>query len=234
MGRTALGAAWRSDGVGVGLDHREWRCAHRVDPAQAADEILRTDADAGAHQTAFAALLADAGYPRESITHAIATHAEGVGMWAWRADDGAWVPFFPNATILVDQREFDAIDDGTHPSAGDERFAQLRAQGAARAITGDVTDEVTVEVVGAHCPGHQLVWINSGGEMAVMVGHLAVSPLHFATGECPQQHPDAPGAEAILERLRNTDALLIGPLWPEPGAGYWDGARLMPATPAAV
>ena len=68
-----------------------------VDPAQAADDILRSEADAGAHQTAFAALLAAAGFPRESITHAIATHAEGVGMWAWRTDDGAWVPFFPNA-----------------------------------------------------------------------------------------------------------------------------------------
>ncbi len=195
-----------------------------VDPAQAADDILRSEADAEAHQTAFAALLAAAGFPRESITHAIATHAEGVGMWAWRTDDGAWVPFFPNATILVDQRELDAIDDGTHPSADDARFARLREQGAVRAVTRAVTDEVTVEVVGAHSPGHLLVWINSGADTAVMVGHLALSPLHFATGECPQQHPDPPAAEGVLERLRGIDALLIGPLWPTPGAGYWVGA----------
>jgi hypothetical protein len=205
-----------------------------VDPAQAADDILRSEADAEAHQTAFATLLAAAGFPRESITHAIATHAEGVGMWAWRTDDGAWVPFFPNAEILVDQRELDAIDDGTHPSADDARFARLREQGAVLAVTHAVTDEVTVEVVGAHSPGHLLVWINSGADAAVMVGHLALSPLHFATGECPQQHPDPPAAEGVLERLRGIDALLIGPLWPTPGAGYWVGAAFTPATPAAV
>src|SRR5690349_119251 len=54
-----------------------------VDPAQAADPILRSDADAAAHQAAFADLLSAAGMPRESFTHAIATHVEGIGMWAW-------------------------------------------------------------------------------------------------------------------------------------------------------
>ena len=53
-------------------------------------------------------------------------------MWAWRTDDGAWVPFFPNAEILVDQRELDAIDDGTHPSADDACFA-LAARAGRRA-----------------------------------------------------------------------------------------------------
>jgi hypothetical protein len=59
-----------------------------VDPALAADEILRNDYDAAVHQAAFAALLADAGFAREAITHAIATHVEGIGMFAWRNDDG--------------------------------------------------------------------------------------------------------------------------------------------------
>ena len=36
------------------------------------------------------ALLTSAGFPRESFTHAIATHYEGVGMLAWRNDDGSW------------------------------------------------------------------------------------------------------------------------------------------------
>ena len=86
-----------------------------VDPAFAADEILRNDNDAAAHQEAFAALLAAAGFPRESFTHAIATHYEGVGMLAWRNDDGSWERFFPNAPILMSQRELDAIDAGVVP-----------------------------------------------------------------------------------------------------------------------
>ena len=83
-----------------------------VDPACAADEILRNDNDAAAHQEAFAALLESAGFPRESFTHAIATHYEGVGMLAWRNDDGSWKRFFPNAPILMSQRELDAMDAG--------------------------------------------------------------------------------------------------------------------------
>ena len=71
-----------------------------VDPAQAADDILRAGPDAAFHQEAVAAVLADAGYPRESIDTVIATHIDGIGMIAWRTDD-EWVPFFPNAELLV-------------------------------------------------------------------------------------------------------------------------------------
>ena len=44
------------------IDDSDARIA--VDPAQAADEILRSDADAAAHQEAFAAILDAAGMPR--------------------------------------------------------------------------------------------------------------------------------------------------------------------------
>lgn len=199
-----------------------------VDPAQAADEILRTDADAAAHQEAFASILEAAGLSRESVTHAIATHVEGIGMWAWRNDDGSWSPFFPNAKILVSQRELDALDSGSYAGDNTGVWAKLRAQDAVRALhDGEhVTDDVSVEHVGAHTPGHLFVRIDSNGEHAVMVGHLAVSPLHFATGPCPQQHPFPDEAEAHLQKLREEDTWLIGPLWPTPGAGRWDGEKL--------
>ena len=201
-----------------------------VDPAFAADEILRTDDDAALHQEAFAALLTDAGLPRESFTHAIATHYQGVGFLAWRNDDGAWVPFFPNAPILMSQRELDAIDAGAFSLP---ILPQLRAAGALQGV-GDyerVTDQVAIEYTGGHAPGHQIVRINSAGEHAVIVGHLAVSPLHFATGKCPQQHPDPDLAHTWVEALLEEDAVLIGPLWPTPGAGRWDGEKLV-AVPA--
>ncbi len=164
-----------------------------VDPAQAADDILRSDADAAAHQEAFSAVLDAAGVPRDSVTHVIATHLDGIGMIAWRNPDGSWVPFFPNAPILMQQREMDAIDAGTHKPDRMEVLAELRDQGAVQAVTGDhlqVTADVALEFTGAHTPGHQIVRINSDGEAAVMLGHLAVSPLHLATGACAQQHPD--------------------------------------------
>lgn len=199
-----------------------------VDPAFAADGILRNDADAGAHQEAFAALLAAAGFPRETFTHAIATHYEGVGMLAWRNDDGSWARFFPNAPILMSQRELDAIDAGAVFT--EAVMPQLRAQGALRGVSDHeiLTHDVSIELTGGHSPGHQIVRVSSGGEQAVIVGHLAVSALHLATGECPPEHMDPAGANTALEKLLAEDAVLIGPLWPAPGAGRWNGRELVP------
>jgi glyoxylase-like metal-dependent hydrolase (beta-lactamase superfamily II) len=203
-----------------------------VDPAQAADDVIRTDTDAAFHQEAFASILEAAGMPRDSFTHAICTHVEGIGMWAWRNDDGSWVPFFPNASMMVPQRELDAIDHGEHPSPVHEAFAQLRALGVLKPVSDGerVTANVSLEHAGAHTPGHQFVRISSGGEHAIMVGHLAVSPLHLVTGPCPQQHPRPDEAQALIDGLLEEDAVLIGPLWPAPGAGRWDGKKLVAAS----
>ncbi len=202
-----------------------------VDPAQAADDILRHGPDAEAHQHAFAALLEAAGTPRDTVTHGIMTHAEGIGMWAWR-DGERWTPFFPNSSLFASRPELDALDAGVHPCPErpvDEHpeLDALRAQGAVRAVdTGtEIAPGVRVEVVGGHSPGHMVVRIESRGETAWMLGHLAVTPIHLATGECPQQHPDPAIVERWLDGVRGEDALLIGPLWPTPGAGRWiDGA----------
>ena len=202
-----------------------------VDPAFAADDILRNDTDAAAHQEAFASLLAAAGFARETFTHAIATHYEGVGMLAWRNADGSWERFFPNAPILMSQTELDAIDAGVIPS--EAVMPQLRAQGALQSVTADpqqVTEHVSIELTGGHSPGHQIVRVDSGGDHAVIVGHLAVSALHVATGECPPEHIDPASADASLNKLLAEDAVLIGPLWPAPGAGRWDGRRLTAVT----
>ncbi|HEY1739086.1 MAG TPA: hypothetical protein VGI86_10265 [Acidimicrobiia bacterium] len=213
-----------------------------VDPAQAADDILRDGPDADFHQQAFAALLAEAGMPRESVTHAVMTHAEGVGMWAWR-DGDTWTPFFPNAPLYVSRDELDALDAGVHPSVEyasplHPGLAALRDQGVLRAVDSgeEIAPGVRVEVVGGHTPGHAVVYIESGGHTAIMLGHLTVSPLHLATGECPQQHPDPAVVERWLDGVRSENALLIGPLWPAPGAGRWvDGAFVaMSTTPAST
>src|SRR5215218_11099202 len=81
-----------------------------IDPTSTADDILRGD-DAVAHQEAVASLLTEAGYPRESVDVAIATHVDGLGMLGWRGDDG-WEPFFPNAPLLISEREAAFVLDG--------------------------------------------------------------------------------------------------------------------------
>jgi len=194
-----------------------------VDPALAADAILRNEQDAAAHQEAFAAALAGAGFARETITHAVATHYDGIGMLAWRTDDGRWAPFFPNAGLLISERELAAWD---RPELRDlEEAGAIRPTGERHVITS----EVSLEHTGAHSVGHQIVRVESEGERAVIVGHLAVVPLHLATGVCEQEHDEPEAAWQVLSAIRDEGALLIGPLWPTPGCGRWDGSQLVPA-----
>lgn len=78
-----------------------------------------------------------------------------------------------------------------------------------------------------HNPGHCAFHV---GAEATYVGHLAVTPLHLATGPCPPQHADPEGAWTWLEAVKADGRILVGPLWPSPGALRWDPA----GHPAAV
>ena len=211
------------------VDHAGARIV--VDPAGAVDDILRNDNDAAMHQEAFAALLEEAGYPRERITHAVATHLDGIGMLAWRNDDGSWAPFFPNAPILMSQRELDAIDSLPFELQGRKVLAELETQGAVQG-TGeheDLTEAVAFDFTGGHNPGHMVVRIESNGEQAIMLGHLALTPLHVALQK-DSNHMDAAAANERLRELLEEDAILVGPLWPSPAAGRWNGTEVVPLT----
>ncbi len=194
-----------------------------VDPTQAADQILRTGPDAAFHQQAVADALASAGFPRESIDTVIASHIDGIGMIAWWADD-AWTPFFPNAEVLLSQRERAAIvDDGPYAPQGAEALLALDAQGVVLPVEDEhvVTPEVTTSWTGGHSPGHLLVNVTAGDTTATMIGHLALSPLHFVVGE-PGRHVDPVAAAQALDAVHD-GRLLVGPLWPAPGAARWSG-----------
>jgi glyoxylase-like metal-dependent hydrolase (beta-lactamase superfamily II) len=197
-----------------------------VDPAQAADDILRSDSDGATHQQAFAHLLADAGFARETITHAVASHIDGIGMFAWRDDDGSWSPFFPNAPLLLHERELEAIDSGDYQPSGTAALADLRRTGVVEAVTTErapVTEHVAVEFTGAHSPGHQIVRVTDAGDAAVMLGHLALSAVHVAAGA----HAFSDEEQHALAQRRDEGAVLIGPLWPSPGAGRFEGDRFV-------
>jgi hypothetical protein len=202
-----------------------------VDPAQAADEILRSGSDAVAHQEAVAAVLDAAGYPRESIDTVIASHIDGIGMIAWREDD-RWIPFFPNAEILISERESTAIlDDGPYEPSGAEAYVALYDQGAVTTLDDEhaVTSHVTTEWTGRHSPGHQLIHVTSGDRRASLIGHLALSPVHCLVDDCVL-HVDAPAAIAVLNTLSD-GRLLAGPLWPTPGAVRWTADEIVVAPP---
>lgn len=190
-----------------------------VDPSGNIDEILHDPASTEVHQEAYTAAFAAAGVPIETIDAVLLSHIESVGLTAVRDGDG-WRPFFPSARVLLSDAAL-ARSDAT-PEGGDvgAAFASLRRAGLVDAFAdGDeVAAGVRAEWTGMHDPGHCAFHV---GTEATFVGHLAVTPLHLATGPCPPQHADPEGAWRWLEAVKASGRVLVGPLWPSPGALRW-------------
>jgi hypothetical protein len=104
---------------------------------------------------------------------------------------------------LIDAGLVDTFGDGDEPAPG-----------------------VTAEWTGMHNVGHCAFHVGVVETGATFVGHLAVTPLHLATGPCPSQHYEPVEAWNWLQSLAtHRDHILIGPLWPSPGAVRWRGDR---------
>ena len=193
-----------------------------VDPSGNIDEILHDPASTAVHQDAYAAAFAAADVPVDTIDAVLLSHIESIGLSAVRSGDG-WRPFFPNARVLLSDAAL--AHDDAEPAAGEvgAAFASLRAAGMVDAFAdGDeVAPGVRAEWTGMHNPGHCAFHV---GADATFVGHLAVTPLHLATGPCPPQHADPDDAWRWLEAAKVSGRILIGPLWPSPGALRWDPA----------
>ena len=132
--------------------------------------------------------------------------------------------------MLLSKREYEAIaDDGWYSPSGGDALLALYEQGVVTPVDDEhvVTDDVALHWTGAHTPGHQVVDISSQGAHATMIGHLALSPLHCVIDECAN-HVESEAAVAVLMELRDRGDVLIGPLWPAPGAARWTGAEMRP------
>jgi len=157
------------------------------------------------------------------------SHIETVGMIA-RRDGSRWTPLFPNARIVVSD-----VSLATFAPRPDDLaslvWRQLIDDGDVDSYhDGDeIVSGMTVEHTGAHNPGHCV--FHFGSEPALTwLGHLAVSPLHLATGLCPQQHPDPERAWQLLCDYRDAGRLLTAPLWPSPAVGCWIDDSLTPTS----
>jgi glyoxylase-like metal-dependent hydrolase (beta-lactamase superfamily II) len=210
-----------------------------VDPCGAADAFLRTGPEAITHQEAVLAAMEVAGYAAGRIDKVILSHLDGIGMAAGvgAGDDGSprWFPLFPKATLVLSAAELAWVR--TRPEVqGAGALAALNDLGVVEAVDApwEAAAGVVLEVSGGHSPGHAVVRV---GEDAVFIGHLAISPLNAAT-RCPGVHQSPEVALAALERELASAAerqrLVIGPLWPEPGAARVSGPPwiITPATPA--
>lgn len=195
-----------------------------VDPMGNADEILHDPASAAAHQNAVRGAFGAAGVDPDAVDTVLVSHIESLGMIAVRDTElgGRWRPFFANSRILMSRL---ARTHFPEPEAADlvrEGFASLLEEGLVDTFEdGDpIIDGLRAEWTGAHNPGHAVFHVGAPTELT-FVGHLAVSPLHLATGPCRPQHPDPERAWTLLQSYAADGRVLAGPLWPSPGAGRW-------------
>lgn len=201
-----------------------------VDPCGASDAFLRTGPDAIVHQEAMLAALEGAGFGVEDVDVVLLSHLDGIGLIAVVDASGAWAPTFPNACVVVPAEHLAFLTSGSASGGIDlDAFAAVQRVGVVDGVPDghEVAPGVVVQVTGAHTPGHAVIRVGPddghGAEQAVFVGHLAVSPLHAMTGPCTGLNEDPVGAWSVLARLvdeaEQHQGILIGPLWPRPGAG---------------
>ncbi|MFF4084562.1 MBL fold metallo-hydrolase [Streptomyces sp. NPDC001777] len=95
------------------------------------------------------------------------------------AADGGRRPYFPNAEYLLQQAEFDALDE-LNPELRETLVDPLAAAGRLRLLDGD-TPLRTGRAVATpgHTPGHQSVLVADGRERVLVTGDLLVHALQL-------------------------------------------------------
>lgn len=155
------------------------------------------------------AALEEAGTKADEVDVVVYTHLDGVGA----------LGCFPNARYVLTEPELHR-GDVADAAAAIQATGQLDIAAAGHRITS----EVTLDAAPGHSPGHVVVAIASGRAAAVIAGHLFLHPAQVASpGERGGLDEDtalaATTRRALLERMASSGALLIGPLFAEPGGG---------------
>ena len=207
-----------------------------VDPCCASDGFLRTGPEAITHQDAAFAAFRAAGFESDAVDTVVMSHLDGIGMNALVDTDGHWRPAFPRAPIVLSDIEWAKTRRrAEHTDAA--ALLDLNALGAVVPVSlpHRITRDVEMVASGGHSPGHATVVVRSGDERGLFLGHLAVSPMQAAVARPIALHDDPElGGRALrswLEDAATDDALVIGPLWPAPGAAHvrLDPVELVPA-----
>ncbi len=179
--------------------------------------------------------LAAAGIRPEEIDYVMCTHmhADHVG-WNTRLVDGRWVPTFPNARYVFSKVEWDfwyAFYEAGKTHVGDGALADsvlpVVEAGMAEIVEQDhaLDDQVWLEPMHGHTPGHTGVHLRSNGSEAVMCGDVVHHPLHlkhpewYSTGDSDRDQAAAT-RRRFLETYADTATLVMTAHFPSPSAGY--------------
>jgi glyoxylase-like metal-dependent hydrolase (beta-lactamase superfamily II) len=173
--------------------------------------------------------MAAAGFTCEAIDTVVHTHLHEDHLgWDTQSVDGALRPTFSRARHLYTARELEKIKAEASPEQdtyGDS-IAPIFAAGLADVIddNAELAAGIRLESTPGHGPGHVCVWIESGGEVALITGDIVHNPVQCAEPEWAAMF-DADPEGARVSRLRMLEAackrgaLVLGTHFPNKPAG---------------
>jgi glyoxylase-like metal-dependent hydrolase (beta-lactamase superfamily II) len=179
--------------------------------------------------------LAALGLAPEDIDFVMCTHLHGdhVG-WNTRLVNGRWVPTFPNARYVISRRELAHWEDYNKTASAeayeeciDESVLPVVAAGQALLVNEDyaIDDEVWLEPLPGHTPGHFGVRLRSHGADAIMIGDLMHSPVQCAEPDWRSGSDADPvlGRQVrrqFLETHAESNRLVLTAHFPSPSIGH--------------
>ncbi len=161
------------------------------------------------HEQSFPFLerFAAAGFDAPSIDVVVHTHlhADHVG-WDTQLVDGTWVPTFTGARHLYTAAEVEYLR--TNPMPGEDVYGDS-VEPIVDAGLADIVEPDTdlggglrLEATPGHTPGHVSLWVESGGETALVTGDFVHHPAQLARPGWSEIGDDDPTtAEATRRRM---------------------------------
>jgi len=159
------------------------------------------------------------------ITH---LHVDHVG-WNTLKQGERWVPTFPRARYLIQQKEWDyftAPEQRERLAYVAENVLPLAEAGVVDFMTHDkaITPDLTYFPTPGHTPDHCSILVQSQGERALVIGDVAHHPIQMTETDW-QVNADIDKAKAIesrhmvAEKLEREGILAVGGHWPFPCMG---------------
>ncbi|MBI4219311.1 MAG: MBL fold metallo-hydrolase [Chloroflexi bacterium] len=172
-------------------------------------------------------------------------HFDHVGGAVRLDREGQAVPTFPNARYLLQRRSW---DEARHPNEralpyfglASSALDVLERSGQVEFLDGDasILPGIFTRVTNGHCTGHQVVFVNTGGERIAFMGDLVPTPSHITLPYITafDRRPDETLEEKrdLLSRIEREGWLMVFAHGYEHRAGYLERhggkAQLRPVT----
>ena len=175
--------------------------------------------------------LAAAGVAPEDVDFVMCTHLHvDHSGWNTQLIDGRWVPTFPNAKYIFSRAEYEHSRAGAS-SIYHENVLPVVEAGQALIVESDhaLDDEIWLEPIPGHTPGHVAVNLRSQGDHALMWGDLLHSPLQCARPDWwfaidTDREQSVASRKRVLETCCEHNRLVMTAHFPSPSVGRIDRA----------